>query len=135
MASIRGGSAILLFSSVLSAVGLANAWVGAVPLSGSVMRQSSFQSGVPGPSSSTPNIAGTYRCGPDAKACQWLGTTITVTQSGTKFEIKTEKGDTASGEITSSTSATAGPPFSMLGVIADNGRTLEWSNGTKWVRQ
>jgi hypothetical protein len=26
-----------------------------------------------------PNFAGTYRCGPDAKACQWSGATFTVT--------------------------------------------------------
>src|SRR5687768_12729667 len=80
----------------------------------------------------TPNLAGTYQCGPDAKACQWLGTTITLTQSGTKLEIRTEKGDTGYGEITSHVSLAAGPPFNMFGVITDEGRSLEWSNGTKW---
>jgi hypothetical protein len=54
------------------------------------------QEGAAGQSTPALNIAGTYRCGPGTKACQSLGTTITVTQASTKLEIKSEKGDTAS---------------------------------------
>jgi hypothetical protein len=81
------------------------------------------------------SIAGTYRCGPDTKACQWVGPTITMTQSGTKLEMKSEKGDIVNGEVTSDISLSAGPPWNMLGIVSDDGRTLEWSNGTKWTRQ
>ena len=91
--------------------------------------------GAAGQSTQPLNIAGTYRCGPDTKACQWLGTTITVTQSGTKLEIKSEKGDTAIGELMGNVGATAGPPMNMIAAISADGRTLDWSNGTKWTKQ
>jgi hypothetical protein len=64
-----------------------------------------------------------------------LGTTITVTQSGTKLEIKSEKGDTAIGELMGSVGATAGPPMNMIAAISADGRTLDWSNGTKWTKE
>ncbi len=85
--------------------------------------------------SGSPNIGGTYRCGPDANACRWLGATMTVMQAGTKVEMKSEKGDIGQGELTSNLSVTVGGPWNMNGVVSDDGRTIDWSNGTKWTRQ
>ena len=84
--------------------------------------------------SAAPNLAGTYDCAPQ-KACEWLGATITITQSGNKLELKSAKGETAFGEVTSAVSVTAGPPMNMLGAISSDGRTLDWSNGSKWTRK
>jgi hypothetical protein len=112
-----------------------------VPATDAVTLWSSLQAprvspeGAAGQSTQPLNIAGTYRCGPDTKACQWLGTTITVTQSGTKLEIKSEKGDTALGELMGRVGATAGPPMNMIAAISADGRILDWSNGTKWTKQ
>src|SRR6266446_10812152 len=54
------------------------------------------------------NLAGTYRCGPDAKACQWSGTTFTVTQSGNSLEAKNEKNAVGTATLTSNISLSAG---------------------------
>ena len=82
-----------------------------------------------------PNLAGTYRCGPDAKACQWTGATLTVTQNGNNLDIKNEKGEAGSATLTSNISVSAGPPYNMLGVISNDARTIDWSNGTQWRKQ
>jgi hypothetical protein len=82
-----------------------------------------------------PNLAGTYRCGPDAKACQWSGTTFTVTQTGNNLDIKNEKGEAGSATITSNISLSAGPPWNMLGVLSGDNRNIDWSNGTQWRKQ
>jgi hypothetical protein len=68
------------------------------------------------------NLAGTYRCGPDAKSCEWSGTTFTVNAVGT-------------GTVTSPISVSMGPPWNMLGVVSADGRSIEWSNGTQWRKQ
>jgi hypothetical protein len=81
-----------------------------------------------------PNLAGTYRCGPDAKACQWSGTTFTVTQSGTTLDIKNEKNEAGQATVTSNISLSAGPPWNMLGTISPN-NVIDWSNGTQWRKQ
>lgn len=108
-------------------------------VSTSVENAGSFAIGGPTSASSqateSRSIAGTYRCGPDANACRWLGATITVAQSGTRLEIKSEKGETGQGELTSNLSVTAGAPWNMNGVISNDGRTIDWSNGTMWKRQ
>jgi hypothetical protein len=81
------------------------------------------------------NLSGSYKCGPDAKACQWSGSSFTITQMGKNLEIKNDKGAAGSGTLTSEISVSAGPPWNMLGVISDGNRVIDWSNGTVWRRQ
>jgi len=81
-----------------------------------------------------PNLAGTYRCGPDAKACEWSGTTFTVTQTGNNLDVKNDKGAIGTATLTSNISLSAGPPWNMLGVISAN-NVVDWSNGTQWRKQ
>ena len=68
--------------------------------------------------SGQPNLAGTYRCGPDAKSCEWSGTTFTVTQAGSNLDIKNDKGAIGTATLTSNISLSAGPPWNMLGAIS-----------------
>jgi len=82
-----------------------------------------------------PNLAGSYRCGPDAKSCQWSGTTFTVTQTGSNLEVKNEKNETGVGTVTSAISISMGPPWNMLGTVAADARSIDWSNGTQWRKQ
>ena len=79
-----------------------------------------------------PNLAGTFRCGPDMKVCQWSGQTFTVTQQGNHLDIKNDKGDQGTATLTSNISISAGPPWNMLGVISGDGKTIDWSNGSQW---
>jgi len=81
------------------------------------------------------NLGGTYRCGPDAKACQWSGTTFTVTQKGPNLEVKNEKNEMGTGTVTSPISVSMGPPWNMLGTVAADARSIDWSNGTQWRKQ
>jgi hypothetical protein len=133
---------VLLVSGVMVAPAVSQSVTKDIPAADAVMRwralqgtRLSQQEGAAGQSTPPLNIAGTYRCGPDTKACQWLGTTMTITQAGTKLEIKSEKGDTALGELMGNVGATAGPPMNMIAAISADGRTLDWSNGTKWTKQ
>jgi hypothetical protein len=82
-----------------------------------------------------PNLAGTYRCGPDAKACEWSGATFTVTQNGNNLDIKNDNGAAGVATLTSPISVSAGPPWNMLGTISGDARAIEWSNGTQWRKQ
>src|SRR3954454_24497440 len=82
-----------------------------------------------------PSLAGTYRCGPDAKACEWSGATFTVTQTGNNLDIKNDKGAVGTATLTSNISLSAGPPWNMLGVVSADARTIDWSNGTRWSKQ
>lgn len=82
-----------------------------------------------------PNMAGTFRCQADVGSCQASGTTFTVTQTGANIEVKNEKGELGSGTVTSNITISMGPPWNMLGVISNNNRQVEWSNGTKWMKQ
>jgi hypothetical protein len=81
-----------------------------------------------------PNLSGTYKCGPDKKACQWSGMTFTVTQKGAVIEAKNEKNDVGSGTLTSPVSVSMGPPWNMLGTIAADAKTIDWTNGTQWKK-
>jgi hypothetical protein len=81
-----------------------------------------------------PNLSGTYKCGPDKKACQWSGMTFTVTQKGKALEAKNEKNEVGTGTVTSPVSVSMGPPWNMLGTIADGGKMIEWTNGTQWKK-
>lgn len=78
------------------------------------------------------NLAGTFRCGPDMKVCQWSGQSFTVSQKGNQLEIKNNKGDQGTAILTSNISISAGPPWNMLGVISPDGKTISWSNGSEW---
>jgi hypothetical protein len=82
-----------------------------------------------------PNLSGTYRCEADPAPCKNSGQTFTVTQSGAKFEAKNDKGDVGTGTVTSQISVTLGPPWNTLGTILPESKTIEWSAGTKWLKQ
>jgi hypothetical protein len=81
-----------------------------------------------------PNLAGTYRCVPEPSSCQWQGKTLAISQSGSTVELTVDKGEFAEGKLTSNISVSAGPPFNAEGHIMPD-RSIEWSNGTKWVKQ
>ena len=81
-----------------------------------------------------PNLAGTFRCGPDAKSCEWSGASFTVTQNGNTLDIKSDKGAVGSATVTSNISISAGPPRNMLGRIFGDARSIDWSNGTRWTK-
>ena len=83
----------------------------------------------------SPNLAGNYRCEPDPSTCQWSGQTFTVTQSGSEFDVKNEKGEAGKVTVTSNISLSAGPPWNMIGVIMPDNRNIQWSNGTLWRKQ
>ena len=93
------------------------------------------QAGAHAAAAAGPNLAGTYRCGPDAKACQWSGSTFTVTQTANNLDIKNEKNEAGTATLTSNISISAGPPWNMLGVVSGDTRTIDWSNGTQWRKQ
>ena len=81
-----------------------------------------------------PNLAGNYRCLPEPSSCQWQGQTITISQSGNTAELKVDQKEFAQAKLTSNITLSAGPPFNAMGrILPDN--SIEWSNGTKWVRQ
>ncbi len=82
-----------------------------------------------------PNMAGTYRCVPGSSTCQNAGTTFTVTQMGATLDVKNEKNELGQGTMTSNITISMGPPWNMLGVISNQNRTVEWSNGTQWTKQ
>jgi hypothetical protein len=82
-----------------------------------------------------PNLSGTYRCQADPAPCTNSGQTFTVSQTGAKFEAKSDKGDVGAGAVTSKISVSLGPPWNTLGVILPDNKTIEWSAGTKWLKQ
>jgi hypothetical protein len=87
-----------------------------------------------GQPSSSPNLAGSYRCEPEPTSCQWSGQTFTITQAGNSLELKNDKGDVGQGTLSSNISMSVGAPWNMLGVVLPDGR-IQWSNGTLWRKQ
>lgn len=81
-----------------------------------------------------PNLSGTYRCEPEPVSCQWSGQTFTIQQSGTKLDVKNDKGDVGQGLLSSNSTLSVGAPWNMLGVIEPDNR-IQWSNGTQWRKQ
>jgi hypothetical protein len=81
-----------------------------------------------------PNLSGSYRCEPQPSSCQWSGQTFTVAQSGTKLDIKNDKGDVGQGEMSSNITLSVGAPWNMLGVVEPDSH-IQWSNGTAWRKQ
>jgi hypothetical protein len=84
--------------------------------------------------SSAPNLSGTYRCEPQPASCKWQGQAPTISQSGTQLELKVDKNELAGGKLTSNITVSAGPPFNADGLIRPD-HSIEWSNGTKWLKQ
>jgi hypothetical protein len=84
--------------------------------------------------SSAPNLSGAYRCQPQPAPCKWQGQTPAISQSGTKLELKIDKNELAEGKLTSNITVSAGPPYNADGLIRPD-HSIEWSNGTKWVKQ
>jgi hypothetical protein len=84
--------------------------------------------------SSAPNLGGTYRCQPQPDPCKWQGQTPTISQSGTKLDLKIDKNELAEGKLTSNITISAGPPYNADGLIMPD-HSIEWSNGTKWLKQ
>jgi hypothetical protein len=84
--------------------------------------------------SSAANLSGTYRCQPQPDPCKWQGQTPTISQSGTKLELKIGNDELANGKLTSNITVSAGPPYNAEGLVRPD-HSIEWSNGTKWVKQ
>jgi hypothetical protein len=79
-----------------------------------------------------PDLSGTYRCVPDGRPCP--SSTFTVSQSGSKLDVKSDQGTVGHGEVTSPISVILGPPWSLLGTILQDQRTIEWSAGPRWQK-
>jgi hypothetical protein len=84
--------------------------------------------------SSAPNLAGTYRCVPEPSSCQWQEQNPTIAQTGATVQLNINKGEFAEGKLTSNITVSAGPPFNSEGLIRPD-HSIEWSNGTKWLKQ
>jgi hypothetical protein len=84
--------------------------------------------------SGAPNLSGAYRCQPEPAPCKWQSRTPTISQSGTKLELKIDSNEFAEGKLTSNITVSAGPPYNAEGLIRPD-HSIEWSNGTKWVKQ
>ena len=83
---------------------------------------------------SHPDLSGNYRCQPDPTPCLWSGQTPSISQSGNKLEIKSDKGDVSNATLTSDSTISAGPTFNSYGVIRPD-KSIDWSNGTTWRKQ
>jgi hypothetical protein len=88
----------------------------------------------PAQASQAPNFAGTYRCEVDSKRCDVAGETYTVTQNGNTLDVKNDKGTAGQGTVISPISISMGP-WNMMGVVQEDSRTIQWSNGTEWRKQ
>jgi hypothetical protein len=84
--------------------------------------------------SSAPNLSGTYRCQPQPAPCKWQGQAPTISQSGTKLELKIDNNEIAEGKLLGNITVSAGPPYNAEGLVRPD-HSIEWSNGTKWVKQ
>jgi hypothetical protein len=85
-----------------------------------------------GAATAAPELGGKYRCEPQPDPCR-AGATLTLTQHGRTVEIANDKGEHAAAQLTSDTTLSVGGPWNMLGVVY--GSSIEWSNGTKWLKQ
>ena len=80
-----------------------------------------------------PEIAGTYKCQPEPVKCQW-GETVSITQTGNTAQLNNDSGSFADAKITSNITVSAAPPFSANGLILPD-HSIQWSNGTRWLKQ
>ena len=83
---------------------------------------------------SPPDLNGTYQCKPNPSTCLWSGATATMTQSGKKLQIKGTNGAMADATMTSDSTIAAGGTFNSLGIIRPD-KSIDWSDGTKWIKQ
>ena len=83
--------------------------------------------------SSAPNLSGAYRCQPQPSPCKWQGQAPSISQTGTKLELKIDKNEAAAGKLTSNFTISAGPPYNADGLVRPD-HSIEWSNGTKWIK-
>ena len=81
-----------------------------------------------------PNLAGNYRCQRQPDKCDVWGTTVSITQEGNRISLNNEKGSFADAKLTSNTTLSAEPPFNANGLILPD-NSIQWSNGTQWVKQ
>jgi hypothetical protein len=58
----------------------------------------------------------------------------TIAQTGATIQLNINKGEFAEGKLTSNITVSAGPPFNSEGLIRPD-HSIEWSNGTKWLKQ
>jgi hypothetical protein len=80
-----------------------------------------------------PNLAGNYRCQPQPDKCTW-GNGLSITQEGNKMTLNNDKGSFADAKLTSNITVSGAPPFSANGLIMPD-HSIQWSNGTQWVKQ
>jgi hypothetical protein len=80
-----------------------------------------------------PSLTGNYRCQPQPDKCLW-GATVSIAQEGTKLSLNNEKGSFADAKVTSNITLSATPPFNANGLILPD-HSIEWSNGTHWLKQ
>jgi hypothetical protein len=81
-----------------------------------------------------PSLAGTYKCQPQPVACRW-GDTVSITPNGNnKVALNNGSGSFADAKVTSNITLSADPPFNSEGVILPD-HSIQWSNGTHWVKQ
>lgn len=85
-----------------------------------------------GAANAAPELGGNYRCEPQPRPCE-AGATFAVKQNGRTLEIASDKGERGVAQLTSDMTLSVGGPWNMLGVIY--GPSIEWSNGTKWLKQ
>jgi hypothetical protein len=84
--------------------------------------------------SSAPNLGGAYRCQPQPDPCRWQSQAPAISQLGTKLDLKIDKNELAEGRLTSNITISAGPPYNANGLVMPD-HSIEWSNGTKWIKQ
>ena len=77
------------------------------------------------------DLSGNYRCEPQPAVCR--AQTFSATQSGNTLELKADNGEVAEARLTSASTLSVGGPWNMNGIV--RGGTIEWSNGTRWVKQ
>ncbi len=81
----------------------------------------------------SPNLSGTYKCQPQPVPCQW-GATVSITQTGNKVSLNNDAGSFADAKLTSNITLSASPPFNSEGLIMPD-HSIQWSNGTHWLKQ
>jgi hypothetical protein len=80
------------------------------------------------------NLTGTYRCQPEPSPCPWPNQTMAIAQTGTALELKNDQGAFADAKATSDITVSGGPPWNALGLVLPD-HSIQWSNGTKWLKQ
>jgi hypothetical protein len=102
--------------------------LGALPFAGSAHAQNQA------PAASPPDLSGNYQCKPNPDPCNWSGDSASISQSGTKLQIKGGNGAMADAVLTSDSTISAQPTFNSIGIIRPD-HSIDWSDGTKWTKQ